>query len=353
MAGKPIGVGIVGIGRAGNGMHRKELAGREEKFKIVAACDVIKERCDTMAEAYGCATYRRIEDMLRDPNVELVDIATPSPLHVPHALLALKAGKKVFLEKPIALSYRDARKLVNAVKSKPGNLFIRHNRRFEPGFQHVKEIIESGILGDVYEIKLRRHNYQRRDDWQTIIDCGGGQLLNWGPHVVDHALRFLGGKVDSMWSDLRRIAAMGDAEDHVHIILKGGVKKSLVVDLEISGGVAKSEPTYIVFGTRGSLTSSGSSISLCYLDPKQKLVRRRASRKTPEVGSGFGADETLQWIKEDISVNPSTKCKCEDIWDHLYAAIRQNKPFPVKLEEALQVMEILSMARKGTPFEQV
>ncbi len=352
MAAKPIGVGIVGFGRAGGGMHRKELAGREKKFKVVAGCDLIKERRENMAEIFGCATYRNYEELLKDPGVELVDIATPSPDHVPMALKALKAGKKVFLEKPIALSYREAKKLQTATRNKKNDLYIRHNRRFEPGFQHVREIIDSGLLGDVYEIKLRRHSYQRRGDWQTIIACGGGQLLNWGPHVVDHALRFLDGTVDSVWSDLRKIAAVGDAEDHVHIILKGGGKKQRVVDLEISGGVAQGEPTYLVFGTRGALTVKGDTIVMKYLDPKKKLARVRASKKTPGVGSGFGATEELKWIEKEIPVKPKSRCSTSQIWDHLYAAIRQGKTFPITLDEALQVMEILSKARKGTPFTQ-
>ncbi len=348
MATKPIGVGIVGIGRAGGGMHRRELAGREKTFKIVAACDLLKDRRETMAEAYGCATYRNFEEMLKDDNVELVDIATPSPLHVPQALKALKAGKKVFLEKPIALSYQEARKLARSPHK--DNLYIRHNRRFEPGFQHVREIIDSGILGDVYEIKLRRQGYQRRADWQTIIECGGGQLLNWGPHIVDHALRFLDGNIDSIWSDLRKIAAAGDAEDHVHIILKGGGKSNCVVDLEISGGVAQGEPTYIVFGKRGSLTVTGNTIALKYLDPKKTLMRKRPIRRAPDIGGGFGAAEKLKWIEKEIPIKPKARCECDQIWDHLHATIRRGKPFPITLDEALEVMRVLSLARKGTIF---
>jgi scyllo-inositol 2-dehydrogenase (NADP+) len=348
---KPIGVGMVGLGRAGNGMHRRELDARPKKFKVVAGCDVIKDRCEVLSEAYDCPTYSVYEDMLKNPEVELVDIATPSPEHVSMAIKALKAGKKVFLEKPIALTFKEAKKLERATKHQSDDLYIRHNRRFEEGFQHIKEIIAEGLLGDVYEIKLRRHNYQRRADWQTIIDCGGGQLLNWGPHIVDHALQFLGGKVDSVWSDLRKIAALGDAEDHVHIILKGGARKSCVVDLEISGGISIGEPTYLVYGSKGSLVEKGNQLTLKYLDPKQKLSRARASKKTPGTGSGFGAAEKLKWIEKTIPINPKKKVGCDQIWDHLHASIRNNKPFPITLAEALQVMEVISQARKGSSFQ--
>ncbi len=344
----PIRIGIVGCGRAGWGMHKEELKAHGRKFKIVAACDTIKARRDMMAEEYDCAAYRTIEKLIADSTVELVDICTRSPEHVNHAILALKAGKLVFLEKPIALSLKEAKKLARVAASYPNSLFIRHNRRFESTFQHVHEIIDSGLLGEIYEIKLRRHSYQRRDDWQTLRKCGGGQLLNWAPHIVDHALRYLDGNVSSVWGDLRTVAAAGDAEDHVHIILKGGAN-GCVVDLEISGGVAMSEPVYRVFGSKGALTSDEKTIKLCYLNPKKKTSRRRAKSGTPDLG-GFGSSDKLYWTKKEILVRPKTRCDCGDIWKHLYAAIREEIPFPITMEQSLQVMEIIEKTRCNTSF---
>ena len=345
----PIRVGMVGCGRAGWGMHKEELKAHTRLFSVVAACDVNKARRDMMAEAYGCVTHRTIEALIADPAVELVDIATRSPDHAPHAIMALRAGKMVFLEKPIALSFSEAKKLARCAARYPNRLFIRHNRRFEPAFQHVREIIDGGLLGDVYEIKLRRHSYQRRDDWQTLRKCGGGQLLNWGPHIVDHALRYLDGRVDAIWSDLRKVAAVGDAEDHVHIILKGG-SNGRVVDLEISGGVALAEPVYTVYGSRGSLTSDEKTIKLRYLNPRKALSRRRAKVGMPPIAGGFGGADKLYWVEKEIPVKPKARCDCGDIWKRLYAAIREDQAFPIKLEDALQVMDIISRARRNTAF---
>jgi scyllo-inositol 2-dehydrogenase (NADP+) len=347
---EPIRMGIVGCGRAGWGMHRNEIKEHGRKFNVVAVCDTSRSRRDEMAGEYeDCTEHKCIEDLIADPAVEMVDICTRSPEHTPHALMALKAGKLVFLEKPIALSFPEAKKLARAAARYPNKLFIRHNRRFEPGFQHVREIIDSGLLGEVYEIKLRRHNYQFRNDWQTVIKCGGGQLLNWGPHIVDHALRFLDGKVDSMWSDLRNLVCAGDAEDHVHIIMKGGTQ-GRVVDLEISGGVAIGEPVYIVFGSKGALTSDEKTIKLRYLNPRKKLPRNRAKVGTPPHDGGFGGEIKASWVEKEIPVKPKMRCGVNDIWRHLYAAIREDVPFPITMEQSLQVMEIIEQARRGTPF---
>lgn len=344
----PIAVGIVGLGRAGWGMHCTELEKRGDRFRVVAGCDPLVERRAQVTAKFGAKAYRTIEQMVRDPEVELVTIASRSPDHVDHALIALAAGKKVFIEKPIATSYADAKRLLKDAGRNKANLYVRHNRRFEAAFNQILDIMHSGILGDVFEIKLRRLGYARRDDWQTLLRHGGGQLLNWGPHIVDHALQFLESPVAGMWSDLKKVAAVGDAEDHLKIVLRG--QNSRVVDLEISGGSAIGEPVYWVAGSKGALTSNEKTIELKYIDPKAKLPPRRAKPGVPEYGS-FGTKEDLPWVTESREVRKDLAP--DSIWDALYATIREGVPFRVTLPESLEVMRVLSAARKGTPFENV
>jgi predicted dehydrogenase len=188
---KPIKLGIVGLGRAGHGMHLEELAGKEDMFEICAVADLIDERCEEFKEKFGCKVYKSIEELVDDPEIEVVDIATRSCDHYKHAKTALDAGKTVFLEKPMSETYEQAKKLIELGEADgKRRLFIRHNRRFEAKFMHLNSIINSGILGDVFFIRRSVANFDHRTDWQTISQYGGGQLLNWGPHIVDQALRF-------------------------------------------------------------------------------------------------------------------------------------------------------------------
>ncbi len=346
----PIRVGLAGIGRAGWGMHCEELKGKEHLFQIVAACARSPERREKMAQRYpGCKTYATLDALLADPNVEMVNIATRSCDHYAHAVKALKAGKIVFQEKPISLTHAEAKKLAALGGGKRPRLFVRHNRRFEPGFQHAREMIDSGILGDVFEIKLRRCGYQRRDDWQTIKKFGGGQLLNWGPHIIDHGLRLLDSPLKSMWSDLKLVAAVGDAEDHLKIILTG--KNGRLVDIEISGGAATGEPEYRIWGTRGSLISEGDTFKLKYLDPKAKLSNRKPNPNTPAEGV-FSSPDNLVWIEETVKIAPKKPVTLADtIWEELYKAVRKGARFPISLDEAAEVMKVVTAAKKGTRFE--
>ena len=97
-------LGIIGLGRAGFSMHLKELKGKEDLFEIAAVCDVEADRAENIHNLYGAKTYARVEDIVADPDIDVIDIATRSCDHFKHAMTALQAGKTVFLEKPICLT---------------------------------------------------------------------------------------------------------------------------------------------------------------------------------------------------------------------------------------------------------
>lgn len=346
----PIRVGLIGLGRAGTGMHRKELLPRQDKFQFYAVCDLIPERCQAFHDEFGSKMYTKIEDILADPDVELIDIATRSCDHYKHAKMALLAGKDVMLEKPFARSTKETAELI-ALGSQPGGpkLYIRHNRRFEAGFCKVNEIIDSGMLGDVYEIKLTRNQYQRRADWQTIHEYGGGQLLNWGPHIIDHSLRFCGGDYVSLYSNIKQVAAAGDSEDHIKIVFTG--VNGRIVDMEISGGVALPTPVYMVYGSKGTLISTKEGFHVRYLDPDNKLSKLEADPSTPDIHAGFGNKEEIKWIEKDIPLDDEGEAATFRIWDALYDTIRTGKAYPIKLNEAAKVIEVIEKVKLGTIFE--
>jgi predicted dehydrogenase len=328
-------------------MHKKELGSRQDKFRFYAVCDIIEERTVPFVEEFGSKPYTRYEDMLADPQVELVDIATRSCDHYQHAKMALLAGKDVMLEKPFCMRKSEVDDLI-ALGSQPAgpHLYVRHNRRFENGFVKAMEIIDSGKLGQVFEIKLSRNSYQRRCDWQTISEFGGGQLLNWGPHIIDHSLRFCGGAYTDMYSAIRHVAAAGDCEDHIKIVFTG--VNGRIVDMEISGGVALPTPEYMTYGTRGSMISQKNGFYLRYLDPKVELAPLVADPETPK-GTSFANPEILTWIEEDIELN--LNAGTSNIWDALYETIRHNAKYPIALSEAAAVIEVIDKVKTGTVFE--
>ena len=349
MAAKKIRVGIWGLGRAGLDMHCPELNVHSDKFEIVAGCDVLQERLDELVKKYPKAKgYLNADDFLADKKIDLVAVATPSVFHVDYDIRALEAGKYVFAEKPVALTAAGLKKLEAAAKKYPGKLFCRQNRRFEPAFNHVKEIIDSGILGDVYEIKLCRHSFGFRDDWQTLQKNGGGQLNNWGPHLIDHAIQLMGAPIKEVWSDLKQIAARGDCEDHLKAVFRG--ENGRVIDVEISGGIALGSPVYAVYGNRGTLICEDEQdIKLKYLKPEFKLPDSPARDVTPSRSAPWFSANKPEWIRKTIMVEPANNATMNDIYGHIYNTIRKGIPFPVKPEESFEIVRWTEKIKKQNP----
>ena len=344
-------LGVWGLGRMGF-IHCKHFSDAAGMYELVAGCDTEQPKVDKLIEDYQCVGYSRPEEFLADPKVELVVIATRSLGHTAHALQALATGKYVLLEKPIALNSDDIRKLREADRDYPGKLFFLHNHRFEPAFQHIRRIIGTGILGDIEQVKICRHHpYRRRADWQAILRYGGGQLNNWGSHVIDHALQFIGAPVKDVWSNLKGINTIGDAENHVKIIITG--ENGIVVDLEISDVVALPGAFCTVYGNRGSLICPDQEqIHLKYIEREFELPDIAASADSPPLTGGYGNEEEIPWSQETRAVEPGG-----NMWDHvevaiarhLYRALREGVPFPIANADALEVVRLIQVVKDQNP----
>ncbi|MBE6688337.1 MAG: Gfo/Idh/MocA family oxidoreductase [Ruminococcaceae bacterium] len=333
---KPIRLGTIGLGRAGYSMHLKELKGKEDMFTFAAVCDLEEDRRENMKNLYGCKTYVNAEDLVEDPDVDVVVVATRSCDHFRHAKTALEAGKIVFLEKPICTNYADAKALMELdAKNGEQKLFIRHNRRFEAKFMQLNKIIDSGILGDVYLVRRNTSNYELRHDWQTLSQYGGGQLLNWGPHIVDQALRFCGGDYKSLHSITRQIAASGDCEDYVRAVFTG--INDRIVEIEIGGGTALRMPEYIVYGTRGALVDKGATYTIKHLPADYEIPHPVSSAHTPK-DAKFGPAIQLPFVTEELTWDTND---LDHTWVYLYETLCEGKPYPIKNEEALMVMKAI------------
>ena len=347
---KKIKIGLVGVGRAGWGMHTLELDTRSDKFEIVASCDIIPERNEKMKEKYGCRTYGSIEELVLDPEVEIVDIATRTCDHYKHALIALNAGKDVILDKPMTMTYDEAYDLFRRA-NKPGlpKLYIRQQRRFEAKFNAVLEAVNSGKLGNVYLINIEQNTFQHRDDWQTIKKFGGGQLLNWGPHIIDHSLQLLGEPAREIKSELKQVCAGGDCEDRVDISFIGASGRT--VNMCISGASALREGRFFTaYGTRGALDVAGRKMTLRYIDPEQIVPEPVSSPETPK--GDFGASGTfesgfkLNWITEEIEIG---KDDLFVFWDYIYDSYVSGADFPIKDEEVLEIMKTITTVKEQNP----
>lgn len=254
--GGPVRVGLVGLGRMGWRMHAGTIAKLPEQYRLVAACDLLTQRREEAAEAFDCQTYAQYDQLIADADVELVVVAVPSHLHAGVAIAAMEGGKDVLVEKPFATSLAQADQMIAAAKRTGRTLTSSQNRRYDSDFLKIKEVIESGKLGRILEIKNVSHGFQRRWDWQTLQEFGGGTLNNIGTHFVDQVLLLLGDvEPEVVCQVVKTPFSFGDAEDHVKIILR--VPGGPLADIEMTSVCAYPEAHWLIMGTQGTLVGTG------------------------------------------------------------------------------------------------
>ena len=329
-------VGIAGLGRSGWGIHAGVFEKCQNMYKVVAVSDPIDERRQEAVSKFGCKAYPDFDSLIGDDESELVIIATPSYLHAPQTIKALKAGKKVVCEKPMATSLAEANVMIEAAKNTGNLLTVFQNRRYAPDFLKVKEVIRSGKLGRIVLIKMSWHSFGRRWDWQTLRKFGGGELSNTGPHAIDQALQLLGEKEPEVFCDLQRTLTLGDAEDHVKIILRA--PESPVIDIEITCACAYPQSWWLVMGTQGGLTGSASSLKWRYFNPEDLPPRQVDTKPTP--GRSYNREE-IPWKEETWGIGENYRSGEFVFYDELYKTLRHGAPLSITPESVRRVMLVI------------
>jgi predicted dehydrogenase len=338
-------VGVVGLGRAGWNIHVNRMRD-DERFQITAVTDLQEDRLQEAKAEFGCDTFTDFNEFLKNADCDVVVIASQSKDHAPQTIAALKSGRHVIVEKPMSMNVAEANKMIKAAEAADKKLFVHQNYRYHPDVQHIKEIIKSGILGRVFEIRMRALSFNRRNDWQTLQKFGGGNLNNTCPHFVDAALLLLDSPVKRLFTDLQLTTDVGDADDHTKIVLKG--ENGRVVDMEVSTSCAFTEPKWTVLGTAGTLRSDGKTSELKYFDPK-KLKPLKVKEGTPE-NRAYGSGDVLPWQEE---TRPSTTEVPTDFYDNVYSVLKKRKKMDITPEEVREVMRVIETAHKENPLPQV
>ena len=171
----PIKVALMGLGRSMFADHYSVFRKHPALFKVVAACDLLKERRDIVAQDYpDCRMFRQFADMLDERDIDIVDIATCTVDHVKHAMMSLKKGFWTLLETPMALTPDDAQILRGQALKSKNRLLILQRGLFSPDFLLARQVMGDPRLGHIHQIRIRREDYVRRDDWQCVKRLGGG-----------------------------------------------------------------------------------------------------------------------------------------------------------------------------------
>lgn len=176
---------IIGAGRIGN-RHAGHI---NNHGKLIAVCDIKKEKADNLASEYGGNAYYSIEDLISSENPDIIAICSPNGLHAEHTIKSLKSGSHVLCEKPMALSVQDCGNMINAAEWANKRLFVVKQNRFNPPVVAVKNAIDQGKLGKILSVQLscfwNRNEAYYENSWKGTKDLDGGTLFTQFSHFID------------------------------------------------------------------------------------------------------------------------------------------------------------------------
>jgi predicted dehydrogenase len=187
-------IGIIGCGGIAFGKHLPALANLKDRCEIVAFCDIVEERAAKAAKQYGvpdAIVHTDYKKLLADGGLDAVHVLTPNNAHAPISIAAFKAGKHVLCEKPMAATYADAVKMVDAAEKAGKKFTIGYQNRHRPEVQTLKSACRAGQLGEIYYAKAHAIRRKAVPTWGVFMDKekqGGGPLIDIGTHALDLTL---------------------------------------------------------------------------------------------------------------------------------------------------------------------
>jgi len=344
----PIRVGIAGLGRSGWDIHAHLLAPIGQHFQVIAVVDADAARREEAIERFDCQAYAGYTDLLHDPTVELVVVSLPSFAHAQAAVDAMQAGKHVICEKPMATTLADADRMIAAAEVTGKVLTIFQQRRYNPDFLKVKAVIDSGLLGRIVQIRITESRFSRRWDWQTLQKFGGGSLNNTGPHFLDQALQLFGDhEIGEVFCHLDRTLTLGDADDHLKLVLKGPGAPTL--DIEISSCHAYPSETWNIMGTRGGLAGSTRQLRWKWIVDAELPARELDIRPTPN--RSYNRDELI-WHEDSWEMSGTLNEEYTNFYHDLYGTLRESKPLAITPQSVRRVMWLQEECHRLNPMTQ-
>ncbi|MDR3119857.1 MAG: Gfo/Idh/MocA family oxidoreductase [Clostridiales bacterium] len=194
-------VGIIGCGVIARLTHGPEYKKLSDRVEIVAACDIIKEKLDSYCDLHEIPKrYTKISDLLADKEIQAVDVCLHNNMHSPVAIEAMRRGKDVYSEKPMAGSYVDAVAMIEASKKYGRKLHVQLAQLYSASSFVAKRLIENGDLGKIYH--MRSTGFRRRGrpyvdgygekEFVSSKVAGGGALLDMGVYHISQLLYLTG-----------------------------------------------------------------------------------------------------------------------------------------------------------------
>ena len=331
---KKVGLAIIGYG--GMGRAHAAHAGQHDSLELLGIYDIADAPCDH-ARADGVYVYPSFESVLADARVELVTVAIPNHLHKDICIQAMRAGKHVVCEKPVALNHGQLQEMIDAARKYHVIFTVDQNRRWDPDFRTAKHIYEKGILGKTFRLESRVHGSRGiPGDWRNRKECGGGMILDWGVHLLDQLLQIARQKIRSVYATVSYVTNE-ECDDGFTATIT--FEDGLVAIVEVGTSNFIELPRWYILGENGSAV-----IENWQQDGRIIMVSDWENRDAQPVVAGVGVTKTMAPRTDDTIKSYPLPVQMGDFFEfyaNVAAAIRGEETQLITHEELMRVMKLM------------
>lgn len=252
--------GIIGMGDIADKVMAPAMQSSED-HELVAIMRRNEYQLSELAKKHGVQkTYTRVEDILNDPDLDAVYIATPVNAHKDQTIQAAQKGKHILCEKPMAMNADESQEMINVCSTNNVGLMICYYQRFNKRHQKIRELIQKNEIGRITAVRLTNSGLLPHSDdaWrQKPAISGGGNIMDVGSHCVD-LLRYFFGDVLSVNALVDTLAFQYEVDDTATMLLELTDSVHAVVSTHWSTLIPSSEEASVlnIYGTEGTIIST-------------------------------------------------------------------------------------------------
>jgi predicted dehydrogenase len=320
-------IALIGCGR----ISKKHIEAIEKNnLNLVALCDI-----DETKNNFDIPFYTDYKQMLEKEDIDIVSILTPSGYHYKNALDIIEYKKHLIIEKPMTLRFDEAEALVQKAKEENVKLFTVKQNRFNLPIKKLKEIIDKGLLGDIFLATTRvrwarGQEYYDLDSWRGSWRLDGGVISNQAIHHLD-LLLYLVGEIESVYAKSINAFANIEAEDTVVATIK--FKNGALGTFEATTATRPKdiEGSISILGNQGMVEVGGFAANKIIKWEVKETINIEQFSQNPENIYGFGHIEFYKDVVESLKNNTKAICEMEEgiksikVMNAMYESIETNQ----------------------------
>jgi predicted dehydrogenase len=340
---RPVRVGMIGFGAIGreHGGSIVNVPGLE----LVAVCDRAPARLDAANREFDVRGYLEPEDLVSDPDVDLVVVGTPPATHAGVVLQALEAGKHVVCEKPFALRLAEVDSMLEAARTAGRLITVYQSRRWDPDFVALRGAVEGGAIGEVFYYESFIGGFGHPCSyWHSHEPISGGTIYDWGSHYFDWLLLLLSGTVSGVTATAhKRVWQDVTNSDQVRVDVRlADGREGQFMQSDVAAAL---KPKWYLLGTSGAITGDWRLETIKTRAWTGDLVEERLNPpEAPAALTVHRATSSGESHREALALAPRA---ADGFYRNLADHMLLEEPLAVRPEESRRVVGVMEAASRS------